>query len=80
MSHLQNLPGAISEIVASSADDGILTLTDRYGLMAAILDEFLEQEEEEAINRLLRRVVRGRIKVTNQISSDYLSKQMTRSH
>ncbi|TAE57078.1 MAG: hypothetical protein EAZ76_04060 [Nostocales cyanobacterium] len=75
MCHLQNLPGAISEIVASSADDGILTLTDRYGLMAAILDEFLDKEEEEAINRLLRRVVRGRIRVTDQISGDRLSRR-----
>lgn len=73
MRQLQNLPGAISEIIASSADDGILTLTDRYGLMAAILDELLEKEEEEAINRLLRRVVRGRIQVADRISSDRLS-------
>jgi hypothetical protein len=38
--------------------------------MAAILDEFLEEEEEEALNRLLRRVVRGRIQVVDQISCD----------
>ncbi|WP_353932279.1 hypothetical protein WJM97_06755 [Okeanomitos corallinicola TIOX110] len=73
MRQLQNLPGAISEIIASSADDGILTLADRYGLMAAILDDLLEQEEEEAINRLLRRVVRGRIQMTDKISGDRLS-------
>jgi hypothetical protein len=70
MCYIQNLPGAISEIVASSADNGILTLADRYGLMAAILDEFLEEEEEEALNRLLRRVVKGRIQVVDQISCD----------
>ncbi|TAF09580.1 MAG: hypothetical protein EAZ77_04960 [Nostocales cyanobacterium] len=70
MPHIQILPGAVSEIIASSADSGVLTLADRYGLMAAILDEFLEEEEEEALNRLLRRVVRGRIQVVDEISSD----------
>ncbi|MFM2063593.1 MAG: hypothetical protein RLZZ507_3264 [Cyanobacteriota bacterium] len=70
MSHIQILPGAVSEIIASSADSGFLTLADRYGLMAAILDEFLNEEEEEALNRLLRRVVRGRIQVVDHISSD----------
>jgi hypothetical protein len=70
MPYIQNLPGAVAEILASSADNGVLTLADRYGLMAAILDEFLEEEEEEALNRLLRRVVRGRIQVVDQISCD----------
>lgn len=70
MTYIQILPGAVSEIIAASADSGVLTLADRYGLMAAILDEFLEEEEEEALNRLLRRVIRGRIHVVDQISSD----------
>jgi hypothetical protein len=70
MPYIQNLPGAVAEILASSADNGVLTLADRYGLMAAILDEFLEEEEEEALNRLLRRVVRGRIQVVDKISCD----------
>jgi hypothetical protein len=70
MRHIQILPGAVSEIIASSADSGVLTLADRYGLMAAILDEFINDEEEEALNRLLRRVIRGRIQVIDQISCD----------
>lgn len=70
MPYIQILPGAVSEIIATSADSGVLTLADRYGLMAAILDEFIDEEEEEALNRLLRRVVRGRIQVVDQISSD----------
>jgi hypothetical protein len=32
---VQLLPGAISEILASVAETGILTLSDRYGLLAA---------------------------------------------
>lgn len=70
MPHIQILPGAVSEIIATSADSGVLTLADRYGLMAAILDEFINDEEEEALNRLLRRVIRGRIQVVDQISCD----------
>ncbi|AFZ60646.1 hypothetical protein H6G54_04915 [Anabaena cylindrica FACHB-243] len=68
MFHIQILPGAVSEIIASSADTGVLTLADRYGLMAAILDESKDKEEEEALNRLLRRVVKGRIQVLDRIS------------
>ncbi len=69
MPEIKLLPGAVGEIIATSADTGFLSLADRYGLMAAILDECLEQEEQEAINRLLRFVVKGRIKVTNDISN-----------
>ncbi|MEC4805446.1 MAG: hypothetical protein SAJ12_04655 [Jaaginema sp. PMC 1079.18] len=57
------LPGAVSEILASVADTGKLTLLDRYGLLAAILDESLPEEERLAINRLLRAIVRGRVEV-----------------
>lgn len=58
---LQLLPGAISEILASANETGTITLTDRYGLMAAILDESLEEDEARAITRLLRSVKRGRL-------------------
>ncbi|MBC6424819.1 MAG: hypothetical protein GDA38_27710 [Hormoscilla sp. SP12CHS1] len=61
------IPGAIAEILASS---GVLTLTDRYGLMAAILDESLDEQEQRAVNRLLRAVLRGKIKISNKIPFD----------
>ena len=64
---LQLVPGAISEILASVTDTGVLTLTDRYGLMAAILDESLNEEERRAVNRLLRSVLRGKVKIINKI-------------
>lgn len=63
LNQLQLLPGAISEILASVADTGRLTLLDRYGLLAATLDENLPEEERRAINRLLRAIARGRIEV-----------------
>ncbi|MGK7905521.1 MAG: hypothetical protein AB4352_29770 [Hormoscilla sp.] len=64
------IPGAIAEIMASTSDSRMLTLNDRYGLMAAILDESLDEQEQRAVNRLLRAVLRGRIKVSNQILFD----------
>ena len=60
---VQLLPGAMSEILASVADTGVLTLSDRYGLMAATLDDSLNEEERRAVDRLIRRIVRGRVKV-----------------
>jgi predicted nucleotidyltransferase len=63
MPDINLLPGAVAEILVSATETKVLTLADRYGLKAAILDEYLEQEDEQALNRLLRCVVRGRIKV-----------------
>lgn len=61
---LQLIPGAIAEMLASVSDTGMLTLGDRYGLLAATLDDSLSEEERRAVNRLLRAVVRGRVKVS----------------
>lgn len=63
---VQLLPGAIAEILASVADTGYLTEGDRYGLMAAILDESLAEEERRGANRLIRAVLRGRVKLTDR--------------
>ncbi|RMG13383.1 MAG: hypothetical protein D6728_04855 [Cyanobacteria bacterium J055] len=66
MPQVQLLPGAIAEILASVADTGYLTVGDRYGLMAAILDESLTEEERRGANRLIRAVLRGRVKLTDR--------------
>jgi hypothetical protein len=62
LSHVRLLPCAISEIFHSTTQTGLLSETDRYGLLAA-LDESLNEEERQAINRLLRAVRRGQIQV-----------------
>ena len=62
------LPGAISEILACVTDTGALTLADRYGLMAATLDEELNEQDRRSVNRLLRSVLRGRVRILNQIA------------
>jgi hypothetical protein len=61
--HLKRLPGSIAEILASTSDTGYMTQADRYGLLAATLDDSLEAEEREAIDRLLRAIRRGKIKI-----------------
>ncbi len=66
---VQLLPGAVAAIFASSAETGTLTLADRYGLLAATLDEQLTEEEQRAINRLLVAVRRGHVRVVDQLSA-----------
>ncbi|MBO9997607.1 MAG: hypothetical protein J7641_01145 [Cyanobacteria bacterium SID2] len=66
MLHLKLLPGAISEMMASVTETGCVTLADRYGLLAAVLDDTLDDEDRRSANRLLRSIVRGRVKVCNE--------------
>jgi len=66
---VQLIPGAISEILASVTDTGSLTLADRYGLMAAVLDDSLDDQDRHSINRLLRSVLKGRVKIVNELSA-----------
>ena len=63
MPQVKLLPGAINEIMASVAENYSLTKSDRYGLMAAILDDATSEEERRSVDRLLRSVVKGRVKV-----------------
>ncbi len=62
------LPGAISEIFVKSANDRKITLADRYGLMAAVLDENISDEERSSIDRLLHSVRKGRVQIVNDLS------------
>jgi hypothetical protein len=62
------LPGAISEMIAAIADTHTITKADRYGLMAAILDDSLPEEDRRSIDRLLRSLRRGYVKVVDEIS------------
>jgi len=66
---LQLIPGAISEMLATVSDTKTLSLADRYGLMAAILDENLPEEDRYCINRLLRSTLRGKISLGQEFST-----------
>ena len=63
MFQVKLLPGAINEIMASVAENSFLTESDRYGLMAAVLDDSISEEERCSVNRLLRSVVKGRVQL-----------------
>jgi len=71
MFFIQLIPGAISEILASVTDTGSLTLADRYGLMAAVLDDSLDEQDRYSLNRLLRSVLKGKVKIVNELSAIY---------
>ncbi|EAW36587.1 hypothetical protein [Lyngbya sp. PCC 8106] len=62
------LPGAVYAMVASVGNNNYLTQADRYGLMAAILDDTLSEDERKSVDRLLRAVMRGRIQVVDELS------------
>ncbi len=63
------IQNAIAEMCAQVTSSGCLTLADRYGLMAAIFDETLTEEERCSIDRLLRAVRRGRLKIVSELSA-----------
>jgi hypothetical protein len=69
MPPIQLLPTAFSELFASVSHSGFLTRADRYGLMAALLEESLLDEERAALDRLLYAVRRGRLTTVDEISA-----------
>lgn len=62
------LPGALSDLFAQVSSSGCMTKADRYGLMAALLEEELGSEEKTVIDRLLRAVYRGWLKIADELS------------
>lgn len=69
MPQVNLLPGAVSEILASTTDTHRLTQADRYGLLAALLHDSLPQEDLTAIDRMLYSLRRGRIQIVNELSN-----------
>lgn len=63
LNNIQLLPGAIAAILVDTAETGQLTCSDRYGLLAAVLDDNLSDDERRAVNRILRAVQRGRVQL-----------------
>lgn len=62
------IPGAINELLATVTDTHCLTKADRYGMMAAILDESTTEEELGCLDRLLRSFAKGRIQLSDDLS------------
>ena len=62
------IPGALSALFSQVSQSGKITLADRYGLMAAILDDSLGDEERASIDRLLRATRMGRATMVDELS------------
>lgn len=71
MLQLDILPSALSELFAAAAISGSLTIADRYGLLAALLQDNLTTDESVVIDRLLHGVRRGKVTLTSQLSSGH---------
>ncbi len=67
----QLIPGAIAELFAQVSISRVITLADRYGLMAAVFDESLSDEERYAVNRVLRAACRGQLRFVNELSTEW---------
>lgn len=61
--YLQLLPGALPAMAQAVEQNRCVTLTDRYGLMAAVFDESLPDQERKMVNRILKGVQEGQIRV-----------------
>ncbi|NEP43511.1 MAG: hypothetical protein F6K35_31515 [Okeania sp. SIO2H7] len=63
------LQNALGELFVQANVTGCITKADRYGLLAAVMDESLGREERLCIDRMLRAVRRGRLKMVDEISA-----------
>lgn len=69
MSSLSLLPGALPELFAQVSESGRMTVADRYGLLAAILNgDRISPEDKQALNRILRATIKGRIRLVDELS------------
>lgn len=66
---LDILPGALYELFAQVSATGKVTIADRYGLLAAVLDTSLTEEEQMMINRILRAAIRGKLEFVDDLST-----------
>lgn len=60
----------LSDLFAQVSSCGYLTRVDRYGLMLALLNAPLSEEEQAAIDRLFYAVNRGRIRLVDEIAQE----------
>jgi hypothetical protein len=69
MPSISLLPGALPELFAQVSESGRITVADRYGLLAAILnDDTISPEEKEALNRLIYATLKGRMHLVDELS------------
>lgn len=69
LSQTEVLSQTVSDIIGAVGASGVLRPCDYSQLMAASLNESLNDYERKTINRVLRFVRKGRIKIVDEISS-----------
>lgn len=62
------IESALSELLVEIQETGQLTLADRYGLLAAIFDENLTEEELRSLCRIYRAIAKKQVLVVDKIS------------
>ncbi len=68
MPQVKILPGAVNEIIYNVVKTQKISKADRYGIMVALLDESISNEDQNAINRLVRLIVRGKVQIIDELS------------
>lgn len=66
---IELLPSALSELFADVSLSREVTIADSYGLLAAILNDSLSEEERRCVDRLLRAVRGGRVYKVDKLSA-----------
>jgi len=66
---IELLPSALSELFVDVSLTREVTIADSYGLLAAILNDSLSEEERRCVDRLLRAVRGGRVHKVDKLSA-----------
>lgn len=69
MSSLCLLPYALSELFAQVSTTHTVTQADRFGLLAALLEEHLSDDDRQALDRILYAVRKGHIQMVSELSA-----------
>ncbi|MEB3336418.1 MAG: hypothetical protein VKJ46_03080 [Leptolyngbyaceae bacterium] len=64
------LPSALSELYVQAFSSGNITVADRWGLMAALLEDSMSEDERSSIDRILHAVRRGRLRIVDDLSAE----------
>lgn len=62
------LQHALPELFAEVSYTGQVTVADRYGLMAAVLADSLNEEERESLDRILHAAHKGKLALVDELS------------
>ncbi len=69
MPAISPLPSALSELFAQVSISGEMTLADRYGILAVLLNPPTNAEELYCIDRILYRCRQGRVRLVDELST-----------